>query len=272
MTEPAKRSADGLPATPAPWPADRLETTGATVRYRVRFDECGSDGHARAGSYLRWAQEIAWVHSDGVGFDRAWYAERDLMWLVRGIELEILEPSDSGEIVELTTRLTGFRRVWARRETEIRAADRRLIGRVHTDWVMTDAVRGLPVRVPADLTERLGLDLPAFEPTRIELPETPGSATSIDLLVGPRDLDPMGHVNNAVYLDWLDEAARAVVASPDGRSTFSLPITYRLEYLAATPPRTELTASAWKEDGGRIVCRIVGPGGVDHLRGSVLAG
>jgi acyl-ACP thioesterase len=48
--------------------------------------------------------------------------------------------------------------------------------------------------------------------------------------VRPSDLDPLDHVNNAVYLDWLEEALAAAGWSP---TTATLPMSRRLEYLAS---------------------------------------
>ncbi len=40
---------------------------GVTIPYRVRFDECGPDGLARSSALLRYAQDVAWVHSEQHG-------------------------------------------------------------------------------------------------------------------------------------------------------------------------------------------------------------
>ena len=56
----------------------RIERT-----YRVRFDEAGPDGSLKSGGYLRFAQDLAWIHSESGGFGRDWYSERGLTWLVR---------------------------------------------------------------------------------------------------------------------------------------------------------------------------------------------
>jgi acyl-ACP thioesterase len=49
--------------------------------------------------------------------------------------------------------------------------------------------------------------------------------------VRPSDLDPVDHVNNAVYVDWLEEAIEAVgwASSAAGSS----PGTLRIEYLGS---------------------------------------
>lgn len=46
---------------------DRLQAL--TVRYRVRFDECSPAGTLRAAVYLRCAQDVAWIHSERLGYD-----------------------------------------------------------------------------------------------------------------------------------------------------------------------------------------------------------
>ncbi|MFM2106344.1 MAG: hypothetical protein RL338_1376 [Chloroflexota bacterium] len=219
-----------------------------TSRYRVRFDECGADGVARSASYLRWAQDLAWLHSERLGYDRAWYEARGMTWLARSIELEIGAPVAAGAGVVLTTRLSGFRRVWARRRTGIRDGAGTPIGRVLTDWVMTDA-RGLPARVPPEFLERFDVVPGSFEPVRVELPDPPAGAHLLELVVRPHEVDPLGHANNAVYLDWVDEAV-AAIAPPAG------PRRYRLEYLFPALPGERLAAVAWRLPDGRLACRI----------------
>lgn len=223
----------------------------ATVTYRVRFDECGPSGAARAAAYLRWAQDVAWIHSEQLGYDRAWYDARSLAWVVRGVQLVILAPSSSGDELAVSTRVTGYRRVWARRRTDMMTPAGTLVGRAYTDWVMTDG-RGSPTRVPDEFRERFAVPPDPFEPTRIQLSSVPAEAVALAFAVRPAELDPFGHVNNAVYVDWLDEAADACDArAADGAApSLRVPRRYRLEYLLATPPAAGLVASAWWEGGG----------------------
>jgi acyl-CoA thioesterase FadM len=218
---------------------------GVTIPYRVRFDECGPDGLVRSSALLRYAQDVAWVHSERMGFDRAWYAERGLTWVVRAAELAVLEPLALGQVVDVTTGVTGFRRVWARRRTEGRLPDGRLILWGHTDWVMTDVVRGMPGRVPPEFQAVFEVPPGAFEPGRVPLPPTPDTAAYHVSRVRPQDLDPMGHVNNAAYLDYLEELAVA----GDGAlpAIIGTPRQIRLEYLVPAAPGAGLVGWIWPE-------------------------
>ena len=99
--------------------------------FRVRFDEAGPDGRLRTSVLLRYAQDLAWYHSAQRGFDRAWYAERGLTWLVRAAEVAVLEPVQVGDEMTGTTRVIGWRRVWARRRTDFVDVDGTPIAWVH---------------------------------------------------------------------------------------------------------------------------------------------
>ena len=242
----------------------------ATVAYRVRFDECGPDGTARTSAMLRYAQDVAWIHSERLGFDRDWYATRGLTWLVRAAQVTILRPVPLGTTLDVSTTVSGFRKVWARRRTDGRLADGTLAFWAHTDWVIVDA-RGLPTRVPSEFPEVYGTMPGPFEPGRVPLPPTPAGASTHRGLVRPQDLDPLGHVNNAAYLDYLEEglfaageaAATAVTTSP--RSVW-------LEYLVQATPGATVEGSTWSDDAGAgepatRAWRLTDEGGIELARG-----
>ncbi|HEX5149151.1 MAG TPA: acyl-ACP thioesterase domain-containing protein [Candidatus Limnocylindrales bacterium] len=214
--------------------------------YRVRFDEAGPDGLLRTSVLLRYAQDVAWFHSASRGFDRAWYAERGLTWLVRAAEVAMLQPIPVGSDVVGTTRVIGWRRVLARRRTEFRDSAGDLVAWTHIDWVLLDA-RGSPTRIPAEFEPVFGATTGAFGLARVILGEPPTDARHGQITVRPQELDPMGHVNNAVYADWLEEA---VTGAGDLAATRAIPRFMRLEYAAAADATAHLTADTWPHAGG----------------------
>jgi acyl-CoA thioesterase FadM len=224
-------------------PAPEL-VAGVSMPYRARFDECTPAGTLRTSAFLRYAQDMAWVHSERLGFGRDWYAERGLAWLVRGVELAVLGPVVLGEELVVTTAVTGFRKVWARRRSEMRSSDGSVAGWVHTDWVMTDA-RGMPTRVPAEFPAAFSVPPGGFDPVKVALPPPPAGAAGPSFPVRPHELDPMAHVNNAVYLDLLEEA---VLGAGGDLAVVAVPRRYRLEYLLPAAPGSRLTAAAWHLD------------------------
>lgn len=216
------------------------------AEYRVRFDESGSDGNLRSSGYLRYGQDLAWRHSEAAGFDRDWYRRHGLLWLVRCVDLEIREPVANGDTLTVSTEVIGWRRVWARRESTFREGDGgRPLASAHIDWVLLNAA-GRPARVPDELA-RFFSDGASFTPGRVELAEAPENAGHSRLAVRPQDLDPMAHVNNATYVDYVEAA---LLEAGDGAALNRVPRRYRLEYIRSAELGDELVASSWADEGG----------------------
>lgn len=231
--------------------------------YRVRFDEATPAGLLRGSALLGYVQDAAWLHSEALGFPRDWYRARGVAWLVRAVEAEIRAPLRGGESLTVTTQITGSRRVMMRRRTDVAGAAAEPRAVVTIDWVMTDG--RIPVRIPAEFAQA-PMDGPGpFTPIRVDLPATPSDSSALRFTPRLRELDPMNHANNGVYLDWLDEAI-AATGSAGEAAIVDHPRTYRLEYLRPAAPGAALLSSAWR-DGPGWAYRLVGADGDDLLRG-----
>ena len=234
---------------------------GYLTGYRVRFDEAGPDGLVRASTLLRYAQDVAWRHSEHLGFDRGWYQERGLGWVVRGLDLELREPIPMGHTLRVTTAVVGHRRIWARRVGECRLADGRLAARVTTDWVLLDS-RNRIVRIPADFG--LAFANPEIRSEIVRVPPPDGvPVRTLEVRVRVGELDPLDHVNNAVYVDWLEEG---LVAAGWSVAT-ALPRKARIEYLASAE-RGDDVAIALYGDAARWTGVIRRSNGLDLVRAS----
>jgi acyl-ACP thioesterase len=230
---------------------------GYLAGYRVRFDEAGPDARVRTSALLRYAQDVAWRHSEHLGFDRRWYTNRARWWVVRAVELDVLVPIPMGHTLRVSTAVIGHRRIWARRLAECRLADGTLAANIVTDWVILDE-RGRLVRIPEDFG--LSFSNPELDGDilRVGLPSPPESAVArISSRVRPQDLDPMDHVNNAVYLEWVEEILAA--AGLDA-AVGALPRRLRLEYRASAAGQEEIEATCWT-DGSTWFVRIAGGDG-----------
>lgn len=235
---------------------------GYVAGYRVRFDEAGPDGLLRTSALLRYAQDVAWRHSERLGFDRAWYRERGLGWVVRSVELDVVAPIPLGTTLRVATAVVGHRRIWARRICECRFADGRPAARITTGWVLIDG-RNRIVRIPDDFG--VSFPNPELDDEMLRIPPETGSpAASHRLAVRPGDLDPLDHVNNAVYVDWLDEAVEAAGWAGPAAPARSL----QVEYAAAAARGDRIAvdlfggASAWRarirrEDGPELVRAVL---------------
>jgi len=237
------------------------EPDRCSAPYRVRFDEGGPDGLIRTSVLLRYTQDLAGHHSAARGYGRDWYAERGITWLVRAAEVAVVAPIAVGDELVGMTQVVGWRRVWARRRTEFYDAAGVLVAWVHIDWVLLDA-RGAPTRIPAEFEAVFGAPAATFGLARVDLGHASGEVTTTTFSVRPQELDPLGHVNNAVYADWLDEA---VLGIDGAEAVRRVPRLVRLEYARAAEPMAPIVAETWR-DGEAWACRIAQPDRIELLR------
>ena len=137
----------------------------------------------------------------------------------------------------------------------------------HVDWVLLDA-RGAPTRIPPAFEGAFGTPKADFPLGRVVLDPPPATAARLTFQVRPQELDPMDHVNNAVYADWLDEA---VLAAGDDSDVRRIPRVVRLEYARSAEPGAILTSDAWRTDGDWS-CRVSDGDGVELLRARLETG
>jgi len=225
--------------------------------YRVRFDEAAADGWLHPSGLLRYAQDMAWRHSEEAGFDRDWYTQRSMNWLVRNVKLTVEEPITYGDVLAISTEVIGWRHVWARRRSEVRHvgssagdASGRLVATVDTDWVLLSA-EGRPARVPDEIA-RYFSTAAAFTRDRISLPEPRGDVTTLSTRVRPLDVDPMQHMNNAAYLDFVDDGLARMPAARRPEA----PDCYRIGYVRPALPESAIKVRCWPTASGAVACRI----------------
>ena len=209
--------------------------------YRIRFEEATVTETMRTAIYLAWVADIAWEHSTLLGFGKDWYTARGLFWLVRAVRLDILEPLQTYGHVFVTTQVTGYRRIAAHRHSEIRDATGELMARVEIDWVMINE-RGMPTRVPEEMLKFVADRSATFEMLKVSLPETPPDAAEQTFRVVRRDLDPLDHVNNSVYIDYLEEALEA---AGQGALLTATPRRYEIDFVAAAERDNLLVGRTW---------------------------
>jgi acyl-CoA thioesterase FadM len=214
--------------------------------YRVRFEESTASDTMRTAIYLAWAADVAWQHSTLLGFGRDWYGARGLFWLVRAVRLDVLRPIPTYSEVFVTTQVVGYRRIAARRHSEVRDGSGALIARIEIDWVMTNE-RGVPTRVPEEMLAFIADGAATFEMLKVALPPTPPDAAAHTLRVTRRDLDPMAHVNNSVYLDYFEEALEAAGQS---ESLMVYPRRYEIDFVASAERDDVLVGRTWPSQDG----------------------
>ena len=182
---------------------------------RVRSYECDMLGHVNNAVYQQYLQEAAIAASAHVGYDTAWYSARGTAWVVRQMSLEYVRPARAGDELRISTWISTFSRIRCRREYEIHRLSPRLspeqdpdlILRASAEWVYFDLASGRPLSIPGEMVG-------PFAPSGVAslrdypLPAEPMPCAEYEWRhrVGRYEIDTNRHVNNAVYLSWVEEA------------------------------------------------------------------
>jgi acyl-CoA thioester hydrolase len=178
--------------------------------FQVRHYECDAYGHLNNAVYLSYMQESAYQASAAVGYDMVSYNQMDSLWYIRETKVEYLLPVFYGDTLVVRTWVADFRRVRSKRMYEIRKQDsQELVCQGYSDWVYLDRRNGLPLTIPKAMREAFMPDHaeqgPAIRPHFPAPPPAPPGVLKVRRQVEWRDLDPVRHVNNAVYAQYLQE-------------------------------------------------------------------
>jgi acyl-CoA thioester hydrolase len=182
-----------------------------TSTFPIRFYECDAYSHVNNSNYVRYMQEAAFAASAAAGYDDPRYEELGVIWLIRDTEVEYLKPLRYGDTATVTTWVGDFRRVRSRRRYEIRAnGEDDLSARGSTDWVLLDRATYRPVTIPDEIQSAFFPEgVPEQAPPRPAFPKAPApppGEVTIVRQVAWEDVDPAGHVNNAKYFTYIEEA------------------------------------------------------------------
>jgi len=127
-----------------------------TIRWKVRSYELDSNGHVNNAVFLAYAEEVAVLHAEALGFGRDWTLEQGGVWVVRKHEIVYHRPARFGDELELTTTVLSMRGARGVRQTRIGRVGDALLAEITTEWAWVRASDGRPIRLPAALTQAFG--------------------------------------------------------------------------------------------------------------------
>jgi acyl-CoA thioester hydrolase len=186
--------------------------------FRIRHYECDALGHLNNANYVRYMQETAFDASAAAGYDHLKYEQIGHSWLIRETDIEYLKPVGYGDTIIVRTWVIDFHRVRSRRAYEFTLlGSEDLVAKAVTDWVFLETATSRPATIPGDLINAFFPDGPPVNiPPRQKFPIPPDPPEGIfenRLPVIWNDLDPVQHVNNAVYLNYVEESGMKVIAA-----------------------------------------------------------
>jgi acyl-CoA thioester hydrolase len=218
---------------------------------RVHTPDLDAWNRLRTVSLLRYLEQLATAASTAAGFGAPWYAARQVGWVIRTIHLQRWDTAAYGDLLTLTTWVSSMARVRSWREYEIRRADGTPVAGGRVEWVFVDRLRQQPRSVDPDIIALF----PLLPPTALVtpppvLPPVDWPLHTVTRRAWRYEADAMGHINNTVYADWLEEAAGDAVrawgtplADPAAPGLVLAPQTLTITYLRSVQPGDTVTVT-----------------------------
>lgn len=196
------------------------------VDRRIGLGDVTIGGRLRLDALARYLQDVAADDlADVTGPDDT----HGTAWIVRRTALQADGVPKLGEVVRLTTFCSGEGPSWAERRTRLVGSEGVVVEAVAV-WVFVSLETGRPLRLPSLFHEHwAGAADGRRVRARLGHERAPGDAVRRPWPTRVTDFDVVGHLNNAVYWDAVeDELAR--------RGVDVLPRAAELEYRAGIDP------------------------------------
>ena len=174
----------------------------------IRFGSVDCSDRLTLWSIFNFFQEAAISHAADLGVGRDALKSSGQAWILSRLSLFVERRPVFGEIVQVSTWPRRWEKLFALRDYEIRDAEDNALVRGRGAWLVLDIEKRRPLRARA-IMEKLppndGID--AFPAGAAALAAREDLVKSSSRAALYSDIDYYGHVNNARYIQWIQDAA-----------------------------------------------------------------
>lgn len=172
----------------------------------VGFTEVDPSGRLTLYGLFDFLQKESIAHAEDLGVGRVALSEQGLVWMLCRMSVNIERRPELDEEIVIRTWPSGFDKLFALRDYEVMDNEGRTAVSARSGWLLIDIEKRRPLRpsgTDAPLPPNEGiLALPS--PPR-GLDENPALAPRGERVVRYSDIDYNGHVNNARYVQWIQD-------------------------------------------------------------------
>ena len=185
--------------------------------YPLLLNDIGPDAALRSWHYFDFLQDIAARHAEMLGVGMSRLRELGIIWVLSRMRLKIEEHPLFGDTLCVRTWPSGFRKLFATRQYEVRS---KLTGRVlacgSSFWLTLDAASLRPVP-PARMVNGLlpeNQDKPFFFENPGKIAAADGSDEMVPHTAWQSVIDYNDHLNNAVYVRYIQDLLASKRGAP----------------------------------------------------------
>ena len=175
---------------------------------RVRFGDVDRSDRLSPGSIFNFFQEAAISHAEHLGVGRDAMVKTGQAWVLSRVSIFIEKRPAYEELIEVSTWPRGWEKLFAFRDYTIRDANGFASVRGRGSWLVLDIEKRRPLRVQS-MMEALpindGHDAMSKNPPGLEIRDNLQKVA--ERSASYSDVDYYGHMNNARYVQWIQDAA-----------------------------------------------------------------
>ena len=181
-----------------------------TQQMKLTAHDLNCWGRIRPISLARFMEDTAVAAAAAAGFNAAWYKGHKSGWFMRNLTLQQIGSVTGSELLTVSTWVSNIGRLRLDTEYEIHRPDGAPVAVGRAERVYMDLVRLRPQALDPAMTAAWSAQVPSnlwrdLDTPMVPLSEPSATHTQQAYLY---DTDYLGHVNNTVYLNWLEESAR----------------------------------------------------------------
>jgi len=188
----------------------RYSVRNMNTTYEETFKACAWDvdgaGKLTMAAAYNYCQEIAGNHAAQLGMGEDFMKANGIVWILSRMSAELESRPERGSRIRVRTWPRGTERLFAIREYELRTEAGAIVGRGRSAWLIVDAATFRPRR-PEALTAGLptNASLEALSDGALSLAAGAGLEHTSERAVSYSDIDYNGHMNNARYVQWIQD-------------------------------------------------------------------
>jgi len=210
-----------------------------TEQFTVRTWDVDRNNRLSPASLFNFFQEVAGNHATDLGVGKETLLRNNQAWILSRTTALMYRRPGWGETITVRTWPRGTEKLFAIRDYDIIDGFGSTIAQGRSAWLLVDLEKLRPLR-PQPLTENLptNAEMPAIQDGVSALKPHQNLQTAGTRKAAYSDIDYNGHVNNARYIQWIQDMLDESIL--DGANRFRLDINYLAEI------RPQETISLWK--------------------------
>lgn len=173
----------------------------------IRTWDVDRKGRLHTAAAFNYFQEIAGNHAETLGAGKNELIANNQAWILSRMSTLITRRPEWGERIVAKTWPRGTDRLFAIRDYELIDSSNTVIGKGRSAWIVIDTVKLRPLR-PQFLMDKMPLNegMDALKDGAASLKAQEGLEFRSSRTAAYSDIDYNGHVNNARYVQWIQDA------------------------------------------------------------------